>query len=31
VRVAITVIDEQGKERTWSTQSRLLLASPLDF
>jgi general secretion pathway protein J len=31
VRVAITVIDEQGKERTWSTQSRLLLATPLDF
>jgi len=31
VRVAITVIDEQGKERTWSTQSRLLLGSPLDF
>jgi len=31
VRVAITVKDEQGKERTWSTQSRLLLGSPLDF
>ncbi len=31
VRVAITVMDEQGKERTWSTQSRLLLTSPLDF
>jgi general secretion pathway protein J len=31
VRVAITVKDEQGKERTWSTQSRLLLTSPLDF
>jgi general secretion pathway protein J len=31
VRIAITVNDEQGKERTWSTQARLLLASPLDF
>ena len=31
VRVAITLKDEQGKERTWSTQSRLLLTSPLDF
>jgi general secretion pathway protein J len=31
VRIAITVKDEQGKERTWSTQSRLLLGSPLDF
>ena len=31
VRIAITVNDEQGKERTWSTQARLALATPLDF
>jgi general secretion pathway protein J len=31
VRIALTVRDEQGKERTWSTQARLLLATPLDF
>jgi general secretion pathway protein J len=31
VRIAITVQDEQGKERTWSTQSRLMLGMPLDF
>jgi general secretion pathway protein J len=31
VRVAITVLDEQGKERTWSTQARLMLGLPLDF
>ena len=31
VRIAITVKDEQGRERTWSTQSRLQLATPLDF
>jgi general secretion pathway protein J len=31
IRVALTVRDEQGKERTWSTQARLLLTTPLDF
>lgn len=31
VRVSLTVHDEQGKERTWYTQARLLLATPLDF
>jgi general secretion pathway protein J len=31
VRVAITVNDEQGAERTWTTQARLLLGTPLDF
>ena len=31
VRIAITVKDEQGKERTWSTQARHQLLQPLDF
>ena len=31
VRIAITIIDEQGKERTWSTQARIALTTPLDF
>jgi general secretion pathway protein J len=31
VRIAITVKDENGKERTWSTQSRIQLGSLLDF
>jgi hypothetical protein len=31
VRVAITVNDEQGTERTWTTQARLMLGNPLDF
>jgi general secretion pathway protein J len=31
VRVSITVNDEQGTERTWTTQARLLLGTPLDF
>ncbi len=31
VRIAITVKDEQGRERTWSTQSRLQLITPLAF
>jgi general secretion pathway protein J len=31
IRIAITVHDEQGKERTWSTQARLPLTTPLDF
>jgi len=31
VRVAITVNDEQGAERTWTTQARLMLGNPLDF
>jgi general secretion pathway protein J len=31
VRIAITVLDEQGKERTWSTQARIALTAPLDF
>lgn len=31
LRIAITVKDEQGKERTWSTQAGLQLSTPLDF
>ena len=31
VRISLTVKDEQGKERTWSTQSRIVLNQPLDF
>jgi hypothetical protein len=31
IRIAITIIDEQGKERTWSTQARIALTTPLDF
>ena len=31
VRIAITVNDEQGTERTWTTQARLMLGNPLDF
>jgi len=31
VKIAITLKDEQGKERTWSTQARIALDSPLEF
>jgi general secretion pathway protein J len=31
VRIAITVKDEAGKERTWTTQARVQLGSVLDF
>ena len=31
VRIALTIKDEQGKERTWSTQTRINLVQPLDF
>jgi general secretion pathway protein J len=31
VRISLTVRDEQGKERTWSTQTRINLVAPLDF
>ena len=31
VKVSITIKDEQGKEKTWSTQARLQLVQPLDF
>ncbi len=31
VRIALTVKDEQGKERTWSTQTGIVLGQPLDF
>jgi len=31
VRIALTLKDEQGKERTWSTQARIILGQPLDF
>jgi general secretion pathway protein J len=31
VRIALTVRDEQGKERTWTTQTRINLVQPLDF
>ena len=31
VRISLTIRDEQGKEKTWSTQSRIVLNQPLDF
>ena len=31
VRIALTIRDEQGKEKTWSTQARIALVTPLDF
>jgi general secretion pathway protein J len=31
VRIALTILDEQGKEKTWTTQARLMLGLPLDF
>ncbi|HZX96795.1 MAG TPA: prepilin-type N-terminal cleavage/methylation domain-containing protein [Myxococcales bacterium] len=31
VRIAITVKDEQGKDKTWTTQARVMLNNPLDF
>ena len=31
VRLSLTMKDEQGRERTWSTQSRIVLSQPLDF
>ena len=31
VKISITIKDEQGKEKTWSTQARIALGSPLDF
>jgi general secretion pathway protein J len=31
VKIALTIKDEQGKEKTWSTQARIVLGSPLDF
>lgn len=31
VKIALTIKDEQGKERTWSTQARIVLGQPLDF
>jgi general secretion pathway protein J len=31
VRISITIKDENGKERTWTTQARIQLSSPLDF
>ncbi len=31
VRIALTIKDEQGKEKTWSTQARIVLDQPLDF
>ena len=31
VRIALTVKDEQGKERTWTTQAGIVLDQPLDF
>ena len=31
IKIAITIKDEQGKERTWSTQARIVLGQPLDF
>jgi general secretion pathway protein J len=31
VKIAITLKDEQGREKTWSTQARIALDSSLDF
>lgn len=31
LRIALTILDEQGKEKTWTTQARLMLGLPLDF
>jgi len=31
VRIALTIKDEQGKEKTWSTQTSIVLGQPLDF
>ena len=31
VKIALTIKDEQGKEKTWSTQARIVLGQPLDF
>jgi general secretion pathway protein J len=31
VKISITIKDENGKERTWSTQARIQLNTPLDF
>jgi general secretion pathway protein J len=31
VKISITIKDENGKERTWSTQARIHLNTPLDF
>jgi hypothetical protein len=31
VRIALTIKDEQGKEKTWSTQAGIVLNQPLDF
>lgn len=31
VRIALTIKDERGKEKTWSTQARIALLQPLDF
>jgi general secretion pathway protein J len=31
VKIGLTIKDEQGKEKTWSTQARIVLGTPLDF
>lgn len=31
VRISLTIKDEQGKEKTWSTQAGIVLNQPLDF
>jgi general secretion pathway protein J len=31
VKISITIKDENGKEKTWSTQARIQLNTPLDF
>jgi general secretion pathway protein J len=31
VKIALTIKDEQGKEKTWVTQARIVLGQPLDF
>ena len=31
VKISLTVKDEQGKEKTWTTQAKIFLGAPLDF
>ena len=31
VKLSLTIKDEQGKERTWTTQARISLGAPLEF
>ena len=31
VKIAVTIKDEQGKEKVYSTQAKIFLGAPLDF